>query len=68
MEYTYSATLDRVTKRTARFAVKPERGKPAAFSSIYVDKWALPDAVDKIPAGDVEGSDVSITVSITVPE
>lgn len=39
-----SFELEKETKNTIRYAEKPEVGKPPVIGTIYIQKWALPDA------------------------
>jgi len=56
--------LNRVTKGAARFEEVLEPGEPEILGNIYMKRWALGAKLSGIPVGNVEGSTVTIKVTV----
>jgi len=56
--------LNRVTKGAARFEEVLEPGEPEILGNIYMKRWALGAKLKGIPVGNVEGSTVTIKVTV----
>ena len=61
---TRTMKLNRVTKGAARFGEISGEGEPEVIGNIYLKKWSLGADLAGLPIGDVEDSDVTISVTV----